>query len=143
MNKNLKNVLLYIGIPIILILSIASVSLFGSKAVDSTYYDIVTSVKNGEVSEYTLNLYSGELVFKTAKDGKTHRYTMADPNIFYNDVNDFVMQYNEEHPDAPIKMDYKSGNAGAWIKQLMPSLLLLVSMVINLLGKSLLTIKLS
>ncbi len=130
MNKNLKNVLLYIGIPIILILSIASVSLFGSKAVDSTYYDIVTSVKNGEVSEYTLNLYSGELVFKTAKDGKTHRYTMADPNIFYNDVNDFVMQYNEEHPDAPIKMDYKSGNAGAWIKQLMPSLLLLVSMVI-------------
>ena len=130
LNKNLKNVLLYIGIPIILILSIASVSLFGSKAVDSTYYDIVTSVKNGEVSEYTLNLYSGELVFKTAKDGKTHRYTMADPNIFYNDVNDFVMQYNEEHPDAPIKMDYKSGNAGAWIKQLMPSLLLLVSMVI-------------
>ncbi len=130
MNKNLKNLLLYIGIPIILILSIASVSLFGSNAVDSIYYDIVTMVKNGEVSEYTLNLYSGELNYTTAADGKEHRYTMADPNIFYNDVNEFVMQYNEQHPDAPIKMDYKSGSAGAWIKQLLPTLFLLVAMFI-------------
>ena len=130
MKKNLKNVLLYIGIPVILILSIASVSLFGGKTVSSTYYDIITMVKNGEISEYTLNLYNGELEYKTAKDGKEYRYTMADPSIFYNDVNDYVMQYNEEHPDSPIKMDYKSGDNMAWIMQLLPSLLLLVAMVV-------------
>ena len=130
MKKNFKNVLLYIGIPVILILAIASVSLFGRGGVGPTYYDIVTMVKSGEVSEYTLNLYSGELVYKTVADGKEHRYTMADPSIFYNDVNEFVMQYNEENPDTPIKMDYKSGDSMAWIMQLLPTALLLVAMVI-------------
>ncbi len=130
MKKNLKNVLLYIGIPVILILAIASVSLFGRGNVGPTYYDIVTMVKSGEVSEYTLNLYSGELVYKTANDGKTHRYTMADPSIFYNDVNEFVMKYNEENPEKPIKMDYKSGDGMAWVVQLLPTVLLAVVMVI-------------
>ncbi len=130
MNKNLKKLLLYIGIPLILIIAIASVSLFGSGSVGPTYYDIVTMVKGGEVSEYTLNLYSGELVYKTAEDGKVHRYTMADPSIFYNDVNEFVMKYNEENPDKPIKMDYKSGDGVAWIVQLLPTVLLAVVMVI-------------
>ena len=130
MKKNFKNLLLYLGIPAILILSIASVSLFGNKTVSSTYYDIVTMVKNGEISEYTLNLYSGELVYKTVEDGKEYRYTMADPSIFYNDVNEFVMEYNEAHPDSPIKMDYKSGDNMAWIMQLLPSALLLVAMVV-------------
>ena len=130
MNKNLKKVLLYIGIPVILIMAIASVSLFGGTKEETTYYDIITKVQNGEVSEYTLNLYNGDLSYVTRADNKKHNYTIADPYIFYEDVNEAVMEYNAANPDAPVKMDYKSGDGMAWISQLLPTLLLVVIMII-------------
>ena len=130
MNKNLKKVLLYIGIPVILIMAIASVSLFGGAKEETTYYDIITKVQKGEVSEYTLNLYNGDLSYVTRADNKKHNYTIADPYIFYEDVNEAVMEYNAANPDAPVKMDYKSGDGMAWISQLLPTLLLVVIMII-------------
>ncbi|MEE0841167.1 MAG: ATP-dependent zinc metalloprotease FtsH [Acutalibacteraceae bacterium] len=130
LNKNLRNVLLYIGIPVILILAIASVSLLGQTKADTSYYDIITQVQKGEISEYTLNLYNGDLSYVTRADGKKHSYTVASPSIFYEDVNEAVMQYNAQHPDAPIKMDYKRGESMAWLSQLMPTLLLVVIMFV-------------
>ncbi len=130
MNKNFRNVLLYIGIPVILILAIASVSLLGQTKADTSYYDIITQVQKGEISEYTLNLYNGDLSYITRADGKKHSYTVASPSIFYEDVNEAVMQYNAQHPDAPIKMDYKRGESMAWLSQLMPTLLLVVIMFV-------------
>ena len=130
MNKNFKKVLLYIGIPVILIMSIASVSLFGGTKEDTTYYDIITKIQSGEVNEYTLNLYNGDLSYTTRADGKKHSYTVADPYIFYEDVNKAVMEYNAANPDNPIKMDYKSGDGVAWISQIMPTVLLVIMMVI-------------
>jgi hypothetical protein len=52
-------------------------------------------IKSNEVSEYKLNLYSGELTYTSRKDGKEYRYTVADPGIFYDDVNEFVMAHND------------------------------------------------
>lgn len=130
MNKNLRNVLLYIGIPIILIVTIASVSLFGQTKANITHYDIITQIQKGEISEYTLNLYNGDLTYITRADGKKHTYTVASPSIFYEDVNEAVMKYNSENPDNPIKMDYKSGESMAWLSQLLPTLLLVAVMII-------------
>ena len=130
MNKNIRNVLLYIGIPVILILAIASVSLLGQTKAETSYSDIITQVQKGEISEYTLNLYNGDLSYVTRADGKKHSYTVASPSIFYEDVNEAVMQYNAQHPDAPIKMDYKRGESMAWLSQLMPTLLLVVIMFV-------------
>ena len=127
MNKTVKNLLLYIGIPIILILTIVSVSYFGSDAGKTTYYDVISQFQNGEVTEYSLNLYNGDLEYVT-KDGKKHNYTVPDAGIFYEDFN--VVEYNKEHPDAPIKMDYEKGEGIAWIVQLLPTLLLVVVMVV-------------
>ncbi len=130
MNKSVKNLLLYIGIPVILIVSIALVSGFGHTDDKTIYYDMVSMVKNGEVSEYTLNLYSGELTYKKVGEDKEYTYKVADPSIFYNDVNEAVMAYNEQHPDAPIKMDYKSGESLAWLRNLLPSVLLAAAMIV-------------
>ena len=127
MNKNLRNVLLYLGIPIILIVAVVAVSL-GTKQVDEKkYFDIVEMFQNNEVSEYHLNLYSGELRYTLRDDGKTYRYTVADPSIFYNDINEIVMETNEKYresdPSLMIKMDYKSGGEGSWLVSLIPTLL--------------------
>ena len=133
MKKNLKNVLLYIAIPIVFILAIVSVSQLTKNAVDKKYYEIVDMVKNNKISEFSLNLYSGELTYKERddSDGKTKRYTVADPNIFYNDVNETVMKINEENAGTKniIEYDYKSGGNAAWIMNLLPTILLLGVMV--------------
>ena len=132
MNKNLKNVLLFIGIPIVFIIAVLSVSYLSRGTVERQYYEIVDMIKSNEISEFQLNLYSGELVYTMRDDGKTYRYTVADPSIFYNDVNDTVLLINEENKGTGniIKYDYKSGGQAAWLMNLLPTVLLIVVMVL-------------
>ena len=132
MNKNLKNVLLFIGLPIVFIMAILSVSYLSKNTVETKYYQIVDMVKDNEISKFELNLYSGELVYTKRDDGKKYRYTVADPSIFYNDVNEAVMKINEENSgtDKVIKYDYKSGGQAAWLMSLLPTILMIAIMVI-------------
>ena len=132
MKKNLKNVLLYLGIPIIFIATIFSVSYLTKNSAQTRYYEIVNLVKANEISEFELNLYSGELTYTKRADGKTYRYTIAEPNIFYNDVNESVMAINEENRGTAneIKYDYKSGGQTAWIMNLLPTVLIIAVMVL-------------
>ena len=132
MKKNLRNILLYIVVPIIFIVTIIAVSLSTKNVNKTKYYEIVEMVKTNQISAYQLNLYSGELIYVKRNDGKEYRYTIADPNIFYNDVNEFVLAHNdrvrEQDPNntaALIKMDYKSGGETSWILSLLPTVLLI------------------
>ena len=132
MNKNLKNVLLFIGIPIVFIMAILSVSYLSKNTVETKYYEIVDMVKDNEISEFQLNLYSGDLVYTKRDDGKKYHYTIADPSIFYNDVNEAVMSINEKNSgtDKIIKYDYKSGGQAAWLMNLLPTVLMIGIMVV-------------
>ncbi len=132
MNKNLRNVLLYIGIPIVLIISIMSVSYLSKNTAETKYYQIVNMIKDNEISEYQLNLYSGDLTYTKRSDGKTYHYTVADPSIFYNDVNSSVMAINEQNKgtDKVIKYDYKSGGQASWIMSMLPTVIILVVMIL-------------
>ena len=126
MKKNLRSTLLYIVIPIIFILAIVAVSLT-TKTVDETkYYTIVSLFEKGEVSEYELNLYSGELSYKKWGSNEQYRYTVADPSLFYKDIHESVVEYNKAHPDKVIKMDYKSGGETSWLINLLPTVILVV-----------------
>ena len=131
MKKNFKGLLLYLGIPIVLIISIALVSQFTRNTAKTKYYEIVDMVLTNEISEFKLNLYNGDLTYVKRDDGKTYRYTVADPSIFYNDVNEAVMKINEENrgTDKVIKQDYESGGEGSWILSLLPTLIMVGLMV--------------
>lgn len=129
MNKNVKNVLLYLIVPIVALFIVFSVvsSVSGkNSSKQKTYYDIVELIKNNEVSEYQLNLYTGELKYKLRSDGKTYKYTVAAADIFYNDVNESVMKINEENrgTDKVIKQDYKSGSEASWLQNMLPMIIL-------------------
>ncbi len=132
MKKNLKNTLLFIGIPIILVFSVMLVSGLNKKTAEKQYYEIVDMVKSNEISEYELNLYNGQLVYKLRSDGKIYRYTVADSSMFYKDVNDAVIKINQENDgtDNIIKYNYKRGTQNAWISNLMPTILLIVGIAI-------------
>ena len=134
MKKNLKSVLLYIGIPIILILSITAISTLNKSTAQKKYYEIVNLIKDNQVSEYQLNLYSGQLVYKLRADGNYYRYTVADTNIFYNDINKAVTEINEANKgtENEIKYDYERGSGGAWISRILPTVLMTGALIIFL-----------
>ncbi len=134
MKKNFKSVLLYIGIPLVVIAAIVAANLGGANRATTKYYEIVELITTNQVSEYELNLYSGELQYVKREDGKKYRYTVADPSIFYNDVNETVMRINEENreanPEMIIRQDYKSGNGTSWIMDLLPTILMFGLLVV-------------
>lgn len=133
MKKNIKNILLYIGIPLILIFSFVVASQISKTTTETKYYQIIEMIENNEISEFTLNKYSGDLTYTLREDGKKYHYTVADVSIFYNDVNEFVRTNNRENAgdDAKlIKDDYIEGGQGSWLLSMLPTLLLIVVMVV-------------
>ncbi len=132
MKKNLKNILLYIAIPIVLILSFVLVSNIAGKSEETKYYEIVEKIINNEVSEFSLNLYSRDLTYVLRADGKTYHYTVADASMFYNDVNDAVALNNENNKNTNkiIKYDYKSGSQASFIMNLLPTIIMVGIMIV-------------
>ena len=134
MKKNLKNVLLYIAIPIVFILTILTVSHFTKDAAELKYSQIVEMVKANEISELELNLYSGELTYKTRDDGKIHRYTVPNSGLFIEDVNDDIWEIKEKHKgtDKDIEYNLIRGGETSWITSLLPTLLMVGATVVLL-----------
>ncbi len=131
MKKNFRNVLLYLGIPILFIIMMLFASNMLKSSANTKYYQIVDKIKSNQVSEFQLNLYSGELTYKLRADGKEYHYKVADANMFYNDVNKAVTELNEKNKgtDDIVKYDYKSGGEGSWILSILPTVLLIGAMV--------------
>ena len=125
MKKNFKNVLLYLGIPIVFIFTILSVSYLTKDTTELAYSEVVDMIKANEISEFELNLYSGELTYTKREDGKKYRYTVADPNIFYIDTFEAVEKIKSENKGTPydIKYNYEKGGQGSWIMNLIPTLI--------------------
>lgn len=122
MKKNFKNLLLYIGLPIILILMVSLVAVKTEKKEQTKYYEIVELVVNNKVSEYKLNLTSGQLNYVLRDTGEKKKFVVADPSIFYNDVNEAVLEINKKNPGNAndIKFDYERGGKGSWILSILP-----------------------
>ncbi len=132
MKKNIRNFLLYLGIPIVLILTVVAVSHVQETTEDVIHSDIVQMIKNNEISKLNLNLYSGELTYTKRDDNKDYSYTVADPGIFYEDVNEAISQINS-NPDKNAKkidVEYERGGEGSWLVSLLPTLLIVVIMIV-------------
>ena len=70
MNRNFRNVLLYIGVPLVLILGIVAVLRNTQKEEEKQYYEIVSYFYEDQVTEYELTLSNGKLNYKLLKDQK-------------------------------------------------------------------------
>ena len=129
MSKNWKSILVYILIPVLLI---GAVVFFANQqtSTDLKYSQVVSMFKNGEVSEFSLDLSSGNLVYKTfAKPKEEKNYSVPSVAYFLDDIRDDVKEYNEKHPDKPIVYDYKAGTSNTWIVSMLPSLLMFIVLI--------------
>ena len=129
MSKNWKSILVYILIPVLLI---GAVVFFANQqtSTDLKYSQVVSMFKNGEVSEFSLDLSSGNLVYKTfAKPKEEKNYSVPSVAYFLDDIRDDVKEYNEKHPNKPIIYDYKAGTSNTWIVSMLPSLLMFIVLI--------------
>ena len=109
----LKNMAMVLGLPIIIILIFSAInSLTAQKSYN--YSEIVNKFKQHEVTEYSMNLGSGDMELKL-KDGETIYYSAPSVNLMYMDIKDYVDEYNKENPDSPMVYNLIKAAETSWI----------------------------
>lgn len=121
--------LLYIIVPVLLVLAIASFMGTQNEAEAPKYYQVVEQFRSGEVSEYSLNLSNGTLKYIVNGEEKVTKYVVPNVDIFLNDVHDYITEYNLANPDSQIKYDYIKGSNSAVWASVLPSILMTVLLV--------------
>ena len=118
----------YIIIPLIVVLLVTFSTSDTTKNSKLEYYQVIELFDKGEVTEYELNLGSGNLTYKL-KDGTSGKYSVPNVSLFVDDIHEGVIEYNRANPKNPIKSNYVSGNSyNIWL-QLLPGILCVVLVV--------------
>lgn len=130
-NKNpnkFKSLLLYLGIPIVIILVAAW--FFSLNQVEKpTYSEIVSYFEQQQVTEFSVNGNSA-LLTVTLKDGTKVEHKLMDWETFKEDVWDDIDAYNEKNPDVPMKIDLiASSDTSIWV-ELIPTVILVVVFIV-------------
>ncbi|MCI5655805.1 ATP-dependent zinc metalloprotease FtsH [Candidatus Pseudoruminococcus sp.] len=128
--KTIRNLLIYLGIPIVLIIIIAVI--FSSQRTEQpTTSEIVYYFKDMKVKEYTVNFGTGAIELKLNDEkGTVVKATAASITTFLDQINPYVDQYNEKHPDDPMKYDHIRASENSWLIDLLPNIILLGALVI-------------
>ena len=130
--KTIRNLLIYLGIPIVLIIVISLIFTLQPKEEYPTS-DIIYMFKNQQVDEYSLDFGTGALDLKlnTKYKGKTEiKTTVASIGLFVDAVEDYVTEYNQKHPDAPMKYNWKQATDNSWWLNLLPNLILIGLLIV-------------
>lgn len=128
--KTIRNLLIYLGIPIVLIIIIAVI--FSSQRTEQpTTSEIVYYFKDMKVKEYTVNFGTGAIELKLNDEkGTVVKATAASITTFLDQINPYVDQYNEKHPDDPMKYDHIRASENSWLIDLLPNIILLGALVV-------------
>lgn len=130
LSKNWKSIIFYILIPLLLI---GSIFLFSSqsRSVDKNYSEIVALFRDNKVSEFELNLNSGELKYKLFSDDEkasAKSYSVPSVSYFLDDIGDYVNNYNKDpqNKDKQIVYNYLKGSNNSIFLSLLPTIILVV-----------------
>ncbi len=128
--KTIRNLLIYLGIPIVLIIIIAVI--FSSQRTEQpTTSEIVYYFKDMKVKEYTVDFGTGAIELKLNDDkGTVVKATAASITTFLDQINPYVDQYNEKHPDEPMKYDHIRASENSWLIDLLPNIILFGALVV-------------
>ena len=121
-NKKWGN-LLYLILPAVLVLCIAYFT-SSQNVVETKYYEVVNLFKTNQVTEYTVNLSSGALVYKVKGDNAEKKYTLPNVELFLADVHYDITEYNENNPESQVKYNYVRGANGSVWASMLPMMLM-------------------
>ena len=92
-----------------------------------TYSDILYMFEDQKVSEFSLDVGSGELAMKTT-DGKTVSYRLPSVSLFLEQVDPDIQAYNEKNPDNRMQYNLIPATDNGWLLSLIPYVLMIVVM---------------
>lgn len=131
-NKN-KSIIIYILISLAIIAGLVYMLNNVNTKNDKVDYSTITGYFDDlKVSEFTLDLGTGELKYKLIDSKEEKTYKVPSVNAFYNrifnDEYDYQKEYNKAHPKEPLKMNMKEVKDNSFWINLIPTLLLLGAM---------------
>ena len=118
--SNLLQTIIWIILPLLLVVSMYFTFNSSSTKDSKKYYEVISYFQQGEVTEYTLNISTGKLTYTLDGESEARTYNVPSVDLFVNDTHDSIMEYNEKHPDSPIKVDYQVTKSTGWLSQLLP-----------------------
>ena len=126
MKKNLRNTLLLIGIPLLIIVGAIAVMGQYNQSNTPAYSTVVEKFYDGKIEQFELNLTSGHLEYTEKGNTAKQVYEVPDVTIFYNDIKEVL---HEQYADAQqsasaISYNFKV-NKTSWIVSFLPTLLMI------------------
>ncbi|MGI5958766.1 MAG: ATP-dependent zinc metalloprotease FtsH [Massiliimalia sp.] len=116
--------------------------------VDHKYSDIIYLFQDEKVDDFTLDIGNGELELilkegvefsgavpisqitgQTGDNRSVYTYKIHAPQLFLDDIKPYVEQYNENHPDDRMTIDYEATSDNSWMITMIPSLLMFGLMI--------------
>ena len=126
-----KGLLTYIAIAavIIIVLGVLIPNLEPASQ-GKKYSEIMHEFDEYNVTEYTLNLKTGELEYVLEGSSDKNTYIVPNVNLFINDTDsekaDYRAEFKAAHNGEEAKVDYIRGSDNSWIITVIPTILLLI-----------------
>lgn len=116
-------------VTMVIFMVMSSMLDFGKTQSKYKYSEIIAFFDEGKVESYSIDLGSGELLFKLRGEEQQQSYTVPNVNLFYDQVQKKVDEYNRDKAAADkIPFDLKPVSAMSDWLSWAPSLILLVVM---------------
>ncbi|HNX63635.1 MAG TPA: ATP-dependent zinc metalloprotease FtsH [Oscillospiraceae bacterium] len=133
--RNNRGILVYVVIALCLMFSLLLLLKMSSEpASQYKYSDIVKYFDDYKVYEYSLDLGTGELKMRVEGEDKYITYKVPNVSVFIDEIQgedrNYRKEYNELHPDKPLKQDYYPIQDHSWIVNMIPTVILLGVMVV-------------
>lgn len=135
-NNNGKTLLIYLLVSVAIICGLVyMLTSMSTKSSDKKYSEIMEQFDSLNVSQFELDLGSGQLKYKLKGEDKVYSYTVPNVSLFANEVlggedaENYRKKYNTENPDDPLQYNLIPISDNSFWLKLIPTLLMLGFMI--------------
>ena len=135
-NNNGKTLLIYLLVSVAIICGLVyMLTSMSTKSSDKKYSEIMEQFDSLNVSQFELDLGSGQLKYKLKGEDKVYSYTVPNVSLFANEVlggedaENYRKKYNTENPDDPLQYNLIPISDNRFWLNLIPTLLMLGVMI--------------
>lgn len=135
-NNNGKTLLIYLLVSVAIICGLVyMLTSMSTKSSDKKYSEIMEQFDSLNVSQFELDLGSGQLKYKLKGEDKVCSYTVPNVSLFANEVlggedaENYRKKYNTENPDDPLQYNLIPISDNSFWLNLIPTLLMLGVMI--------------
>lgn len=131
-NNNGKTLLIYLLVSVAIICGLVyMLTSMSTKSSDKKYSEIMEQFDSLNVSQFELDLGSGQLKYKLKGEEKVYSYTVPNVSLFANEVlggedaENYRKKYNAANPDDPLQYNLIPISDNSFWLHLIPTLLML------------------